>query len=106
MYVNELVVSTETNYNAQTNAAGNTVVDYINQKRTITVGIIPLDDIVMAKLQADIEAFGVSISFRNPKTNVLEENVNVIIPSNEVSYYTIQINKVMYDGLSLQFTEL
>ena len=106
MYVNELNISTDTNYNAQTNAAGNTVVDYINKKRTIEVGIIPLNDTVMAELQADIEAFNVSISFRNPKTNILEENVNCIIPSNEVEYYTIQANKVMYNALSLTFEEL
>lgn len=106
MYVNELNVSTDTNYNSQTNAAGNTVVDYINKKRTITVGIIPLDDTVMAALQTDIEAFNVLISFRNPNTNSLEENVNVIIPSNEVEYYTIQVGKVMYNAFSLTFEEL
>lgn len=106
MYVNELNVSTETNYNSQTNAAGNTVVDYINKKRTISVGIIPLDDRAMADLQADIDAFNVSISFRNPKTNALEENVNCIIPSNEVEYYTIQVNKVLYNAFTLEFIEL
>lgn len=106
MYVNELKVSTDTHYNSQTNAAGDTVVDYINKKRTIEVGIIPLNDTVMAELQTDIDAFNVSISFRNPRTNLLEENVNCIIPSNEVEYYTIQINKVMYDALSLSFEEL
>lgn len=106
MYVNELNISTDTNYNSQTNAAGDTVVDYINQKREIEVGIIPLDDTVMAELQADIGAFNVSISFRNPTTNVLEENVDCIIPSHDVEYYTIQVNKVMYNGLTLKFTEL
>ena len=106
MYVNELKVTTDVNYNAQTNAVGDTVVDYINKKRTIEVGIIPLDDTVMANLQTDIDAFNVSISFRNPKTNQLEENVNCIIPSDEIEYYTIQINKVMYKAFSLSFIEL
>lgn len=106
MYVNELNISTDTNYNAQTNAAGDTVVDYINKKRSIEVGIIPLNDAVMADLQADIEAFNVSISFLNPNTKLLEENVNCIIPSNKVEYYTIQTNKVMYKALTLTFTEL
>lgn len=106
MYVNALKVSTDTNYNAQTNAAGDTVVDYINQKREIEVGIIPLNDTVMAQLQAAIEAFNVNISFLNPKTKALEENVNVIIPSNEVEYYTIQVDKVSFDALTLTFTEL
>lgn len=106
IYVNELKVNKTANYNAQTNAAGNTVVDYINSKRTIEVGIVPLNDTAMVRLQAAIDAFNVSISFRNPKTNELEENVNCIIPENGVEYYTIQANKVMYKALNLKFTEL
>lgn len=105
-YVNSLKVNKSTVYNAQTNAAGNTVVDYINAKRTIEVGIIPLNDTVMAQLQNAIDAFSVSLSFRNPKTNVLEEGVSCIIPENNVDYYKIQKNKVMYNALTLTFTEL
>lgn len=105
-YVNALKVVTDTNYNAQTNAAGNTVVDYINQKRTIEVGIIPLDNATMAKLKADIKKFNVAISFLNPETKTLENGVNCIIPSDEVNYYTIQANKVLFDAVTLTFTEL
>ena len=106
MCVNELKVTNSINYNAQTNAAGDTVVDYINKKRTIEVGIIPLTDDKMITLQQDIDAFNVSISFRNPRTNVLEEDVNCIIPSDNVEYYTIQSNKVMYKAMTLKFIEL
>lgn len=106
MYVNELKVQKNNNYTSQTNAAGNTVVDYINNKRTIEVGIIPLDDAAMAKLEAALEAFNISISFRNPKTNQLEENVNCIIPQTAIEYYTIQANKVMYKAFTLSFSEL
>ena len=106
MYVNELKVNKEVNYNAQTNAAGNTVVDYINAKRTIEVGIIPLDSAAMTALQTAIDAFSVSISFRNPKTGALETGVNCIIPNNEIEYYTIQVGKVMYKAFSLEFIEL
>ena len=105
-YVNTLKVDRGANYNAQTNAAGDTVVDYINHKRTITVGIIPLDSVAMAQLQADLQAFNVSISFRNPQTNSLEENVNCIIPADKVEYYTIQANKVMYKAFEIKFIEL
>ena len=105
-YVNALKVGTNNNYNAQTNAAGDTVVDYINKKRTIEVGIIPLDDAVMANLKADIERFNVLISFLNPDTKTLEEGINCIIPSNEVEYYTIQVGNVMYKAFTLQFEEL
>ena len=106
MYVNSLEITTNTNYNAQTNAAGNTVVDYINQKRQIKVGIIPLDDIVMASLKNAIDNFNVRISFLNPNTKTIEENVDVIIPSNAIKYYTIQMDKVSFEGLTLTFTEL
>jgi hypothetical protein len=105
-FVSELKVNKAHNYNAQTNAAGDTVVDYINQKREIEVGIIPLTSTQMATLQAAIDNFNVSISYRDPKTNSLATNVNCIIPSNDVEYYTIQTNKVLYKGCSLKFQEL
>ena len=105
-YVNELKINKSSVYNSQTNAAGDTVVDYINAKREIEVGIIPLTSAAMAQLQAAIDAFNVSISFRNPKTNVLEEGVNCIIPENGIEYYTIQANKVMYKAFTLKFIEL
>lgn len=105
MYVNELKVTKTANYNAQTNANGDTVVDYINQKKQIEVGIIPLNDAVMVDLQAAINAFNVSISFRNPDTNLLE-TINCIIPENEVEYYTIQAGNVSYKAFTLTFTEL
>ena len=106
MYVNELKVDKEANYSAQTNAAGNTVVDYINHKRTITVGIIPLDNAVMMRLLTALDAFSVSISFRNPQTGALEENVACIIPRSNIEYYTIQAEKVLYNAFQLEFIEL
>lgn len=106
MYVSGLIVSKESNYNAQTNAAGDTVVDYINSKRTIEVRIIPLNGEDMRTILNAVEPFGVSISFRNPLTNAIEENVNCIIPSTEIEFYTIQVNKVLYNEMTLTFTEL
>lgn len=93
-------------YNAQTNAAGDTVADYINTKRTIEVNIIPLNAEQMLKLQLDIKAFSVALSFLNPQTNTLEENVACIIPTNDVEYYTIQANKTMLNAMTLTFNEL
>ena len=103
--VNELKVDNTSNYNSQTNAAGNTVVDYINTKRIIEVGIIPLDDTDMANLQTAIKDFDVMISFRNPRTNQLE-TIFCIIPESGIEYYTIQTNKVMYKAFKLKFIEL
>lgn len=106
MYISSLKVDKMANYVAQTNAAGNSVVDYINAKRVIEVGIIPLDDTAMSELQTAINEFSVSVSFRNPQTNTLEENVVCIIPTSSVEYYTIQVNKVMYKAFSLKLIEL
>ena len=105
-YVNSLKPSTTNNYTAQQNAAGDTVVDYINKKRIIEVGIIPLDADAMANLMTDIEAFNVSISYLNPKTKTLENDVNCIVASHEPDYYTIQDNNVMFKAFTLTFTEL
>lgn len=104
--VNELNIDKKAEYNAQTNAAGNTVVDYINSKRTIQVGIIPLNAEDMRYLLTAINGFSVSISFMNPLTNSLEENVSCIIPDNGVDYYTIQAGKTMFKKIKLKFQEL
>jgi hypothetical protein len=106
LIVNELKVNKKANYNAQTNAAGNTIVDFINSKREIEVGIIPLNDVDAAELLNAVEPFNISVSFRNPLTNALEENVNCIIPDTNIEYYTIQQNKVMYKAFTLKFIEL
>lgn len=103
---NKLDVQTAVNYNAQTNAAGGTVVDYVGAKRTISVGIISLNDTDMLRLQRDISAFSVSLSFRDPRTNMLAENVACIIPSYNAEYHTIQVGNVRYKEMSLTFTEL
>lgn len=104
--VSGLKVSNTNKYTSQTNAAGNTVVDYINTKRSFEVSVIALDDTKMAQLQSDLASFNISISFRNPQTNALEENVNCIIPTHDIEYYTIQVNKVMYKAMTLKITEL
>lgn len=104
--VNALKVSRSANYNAQTNAAGDTVVDYINHKRAIEVGFIPVDGEAMKELQAAIQELNVSISYTDPRTGVLVDGVNCILPESEIEYYTIQVNKVMFKAFTLTFIEL
>ena len=104
-YVNALKVNTENNYNAQTNAAGDTVVDYINSKRTLEVGIIPVDSEAMVNLQDIINNFNVLVEYRDPRTGALNQ-MNCIIPDNEVEYYTIQANKVLYNAFNIELVEL
>ena len=106
MYINKLIVGTEHNYKSMTTAAGNTLVKYVNSKRVLEVGIIPLDKNTMIRLQNDISQFQVTISFLDPKSGVLVENIKCIIPNNLVEYYTIQANKTQFKALSLQIKEL
>lgn len=105
-YVKSLKINRANNYNAQTNAAGDTVVDYINSKRTIEVGIIPLNNSRMLELQSAIRNFNVSISFHNPRTDALEENVNCIVPEDTVDFYTMSKGKARYNEFTLTFIEL
>lgn len=106
MYVNKLLIGTEHNYKQMTTAAGNTVVKYINSKRTIEVGIIPLDDAAMTSLMKDIKHLQVLVSYRNPDTGAMVENLKCIIPNNLIEYHTIQAGKVTYKAFSLQIKEL
>ena len=105
-YVSGLTVTKNTNYNGLTNAAGDTVVDFLNQKRTIDVVIIPLDVAKLNSLLTAIDSFNMTINFYDPKTNKISENVNVIIADYSVEYYTIQDTKQMVQAFTLTFVEL
>lgn len=105
-FVGGMSINKAANYSIQTNAAGNSVVDYINSKRTIKITTIPLTGEQMKELQKVVASFSVSVAFRNPATNELEENVSCIVPESEADFYTIQVDKVLYNAASLTFTEL
>lgn len=104
-YVSGLKVSKAANYSAQTNAAGNTVVDYINTKRTIEVSFILFDDAFMLALQTRLNKFNFDIKYRNPDTREIE-TVNVILPNQEIEYHTIRADKIQYKAFTLTFVEL
>lgn len=104
--VSQLKVSNQVIYKSVQNAAGNTVAKYVATKRVFTVGFIPLDSSVMAGLHKDMNNFKVTVSYREPSTNTLVENVQCIIPLNEVEYYTIQADNVMYKPFVLTLQEL
>lgn len=105
-YTKGLVVEKEYKYNAQTNAAGNTVIDLINAKRTITATIIPLSTDIAAAIAQQTDNLVLSVSFLNPNTNLLEENVNCYIPSTEIEYLMILPEKKLTNEFELTFTEL
>jgi hypothetical protein len=104
-YVSALKISTKTNYNAQTNAAGNTVIDKINDKRIVEVGIIPLNEADANLLLQLIANFQVNIWVRNPADSS-SMWLQVFIAESDIEYYTIQADKVMLKAFNLKFTEL
>lgn len=105
-YVNKLKIKQKAVYKSLTNAAGNTVVDYVNTKREIEVGIIPLNAAALKNLLDAISGFSVTISFLNPHNNTLENGVNAIIPESNIEYYTIQADNVSVKTFTLKFIEL
>jgi hypothetical protein len=105
-YVNKLKVAVKHNYKSMTSAAGNTLVKYINSKRVIEVGIIPLDDASMQQFLAEVKKFEVVISYLNPETGTLEENVKCIIPNNIVEYYSVVVDNAKFRAFSIEFSEL
>ena len=105
MYTAGLKITNASNYTSQTNAHYDTVVDYINDQKTIEVEIISLDDTVMQQLTADISGLGMSISYLSPKTKELN-TISCILPSTNIEYYTIQQGKVSFKKVKLKFTEL
>ena len=106
MYVNKLIVGTEHFYEQKTSALGADRITHKYKRKTLEVGIIPLDDATMTKLLTDIDKFQVSISYRDPQTNLLVENMSCIIPNNLVEYYTIQAGNVKYKAFSLQIKQI
>ena len=106
MYVNKLQVGTEHHYQQKSSAGGADKITHKYKRRIIEVGIIPLDDAAMMSLLSDVDKFRVSVSFRDPLTNTLVENLSCIIPNHIVEYYTIQVGNVKYKAFSLQLQEV
>lgn len=105
-YVSGLNVSTEHVYTGGTLSNGKDWAVFKRTKHTLIVGIIPLESAVMAQLKADIDSFNVTVSYRDPKTNELSEDLKCIIPVNDVDYYTIRADKVQYKAFNITIKEL
>ena len=105
-YVNSLKVTYNYIYNSQINAGGNTIVDYINKKRVIEVGFIPMDEATMKTLMTQIGHFNVNISYKEPESENKLASANCIMPNNSIDYYTIQVSKVLFKAFTITFQEL
>jgi hypothetical protein len=89
MYVNKLSVARQHNATSRESATGMLLVKRKSTVRLLEVGIIPLDSTVMVRFMNDINKPNVKVSFLDPLTNTLVENMPCIIATNLVEYYTI-----------------
>lgn len=107
LYVNDIKIATNHTYKEMQTASGNTLVKYVNSKRVLSVGIIPLDCASAKTLLTEINKFNVTISFLNPQTNTLENNIKCIIPQNTVDFYTINdVNGARLNAFTFTIQEL
>jgi hypothetical protein len=90
--------------NSGRNAAGNTVIDVINEKTKVYVTLRHTFDDEMKSFLAAIENYVVSVTFLNPKTNALA-TITAYTGTPEPEYYTIS-NETIYKPMSLNFIEL
>lgn len=103
--VNGLTVESAHNYNAETNAAGDTVVDYINSKVKVRAGFRALTADEMAALQLLLARFTVSVYYRNPATNTAR-TISAIAPEVKADYYTTAGGRVLFNEFTVEFIEL
>ena len=91
--------------NSGRNAAGDTVIDVINQKTKLYVTIRHTTQDEMQVFLDAIKDFVVDVSFLNPKTKQLT-TIKAYTGTPEPEYYTIQDGFTIYKPLSLNFIEL
>jgi hypothetical protein len=90
--------------NSGRNAAGDTVIDIVNNKIKVYVTLRHTTDNEMKSFLAAIENYVVDISFLNPKTQTLT-TINTYTGTPEPEYYTISTTTI-YKPMSLNFVEL
>lgn len=87
------------------NAAGNTVIDIINQKYKVYVTLRHTTQDEMQRFLAAIADYVVSVTFLNPRTKA-PTTISAYTGTPEPEYYTIQDNTVIYKPMNLNFIEL
>lgn len=104
--VNSLKVGYETlvSSNSGRNAAGDTVIDVVNEKRKVYVGLRHTLVPEMQNFLAAIAGFVVTIEYLDPRTNALN-SATTYIGTPEPEYYTIS-DRTIYKPMNLNFIEL
>ena len=97
----ETLVSDESGRNAK----GNMVLDIVNKKRKVYVGLRYTTADEMAAFLTAVKNYQVSISYLDPQTKALE-TCSVYIGTPEPEYFTIQDGRVLCKPMNLNFIEL
>lgn len=87
------------------NAAGDAVVDVINQKKKVYVTLRHTTDAEMKSFLNAIANYVVSVTYRNPQTGAMA-TITAYTGTPEPEYYTIQSDMVIYKPMQLNFIEL
>ena len=87
------------------NAAGDTVIDIVNQKKKLYITFRHTTDTEMMQLLSAISDYVVNVSFLNPTTKQLE-TISAYTGTPEPEYYTIQPTLTIYKPMALNFIEL
>lgn len=105
--VSSMKVGTETlvSENSGRNANGDTVIDVVNKKYKVYIGLRHTTDTEMKTFLSAIEDYVVTVTFLNPKTNSLT-TITAYTGTPEPEYFTIQDNRVFCKPMTLNFIEL
>lgn len=87
------------------NAAGNTVIDVINRKIKLYVGLRHTTESEMRSFLSAIANYQVEATFLDPETNEFT-TITTYTGTPEPEYYTIQANGTIYKPMNLNFIEL
>lgn len=107
-YVSSLKVGYETLLSDKSgrNASGNNVIDVVNKKYKVYVTFKPLTRTEMSALMNKLDNYVMDISFMNPKTGNIVNNVNCYVSTPEPEFYRMISNsKMLYKPMSVNFIE-
>lgn len=91
--------------NSGRNAAGDTVIDVVNEKKKVYIQFRHMTGDEMNSLLNAVQSYVVSVSFLDPRTNTLT-TIKAYTGTPEPEYYTIQPGHTIYKPMSLNFIEL
>lgn len=87
------------------NAAGNTVLDVVNQKIKVYATFRYMSETEMKELLGAIESYVINVEFINPKTNQMK-SITAYTGTPEPEYFTLQDGRRLFKSMNLNFIEL